>query len=85
LVLSENGRAGEESLPFPQQEEETSPPSSPRAPSRKRARIETGDGHAIVVEDPSTSILEDVSFLSVSNYDFVLTIFLDHLASFSSF
>jgi hypothetical protein len=85
LVLSENRNAGEESSPLPQQEVETSPPSSPRAPSPKRARIEAGEAHAIVAEDSSASILKDVSFLYVSIYDFILTIFLDHLPSFSSF
>jgi hypothetical protein len=63
LVLSTDRRVAEESSPPPQQDMETSPPiASPRAPSPKRARIEAGDGHAIVAGGPSTSILEDVSF-----------------------
>ncbi|KAK1642544.1 hypothetical protein QYE76_060349 [Lolium multiflorum] len=60
VVLSEARRAAEESSPPPQQNVETSTPiTSPRAPSPKRARTGAGESHEIVAGGSSTPSLND--------------------------
>jgi hypothetical protein len=61
LVISEKPVEGEESSP-PQQNVDTStPPSSPRAPSPKRARVEKIVDPAPQLGSSSTLLLDDVS------------------------
>ncbi|KAK1629503.1 hypothetical protein QYE76_003818 [Lolium multiflorum] len=57
MIFSEENRTAAESSPPPQQNMETSiPPSSPRAPSPKRAKTGAGDVHAIVMGSSSTPL-----------------------------
>ena len=61
--------------------ETSTPPSSPRASSPKRAKTGAGDTHEIVVRSSSTAAMDDVSLLS-HDLLFCFASLFDHLSSF---